>query len=92
MSDEVTEILTERNKTHGDFADCARVSQAILRAMRSGRNWETMSDVHREAIQVIALKLHRIACGDPDHEDHFVDIAGYAQLVLKYLRGKKSSG
>jgi len=33
-----------------------------------------------EAIHMICVKLARIVCGDPNHADHWDDIAGYARL------------
>lgn len=40
-----------------------------------------LTDVQRESIDLIATKLARICCGDPNHRDHWDDIAGYATLV-----------
>lgn len=37
------------------------------------------------AIYMIASKLARIASGNPSLKDNWVDIAGYAQLVIKNL-------
>ena len=40
---------------------------------------------------MIAHKIGRILAGDPNHIDHWLDIAGYATLVAKELEahGKK---
>jgi hypothetical protein len=40
------------------------------------------------ALQMIVQKLARIANGDPDHLDSWLDIAGYATLVAERLSGK----
>jgi hypothetical protein len=40
----------------------------------------------REAIDMIMVKLSRILCGDPNHKDHWDDIAGYAMLVSRDLK------
>lgn len=87
----VDATLTARGRTHGDFAACAACSQSILRAMRAGPSWGRLSDVQIEALQMISHKLHRIACGDPDHADHWHDIAGFATLVERWLESNKDA-
>ena len=44
---------------------------------------DTMTHTHtqREALQMIASKLARIASGDANHQDSWIDIAGYAKLA-----------
>ncbi len=88
MTGETEKILEERRQTHGGFEECAGVSQDILRAMRRGSSSDKWSDVQTEALQMIAMKQHRIACGDPNQIDHWLDISGYAMLVVKHLRGE----
>lgn len=72
-------LLQEREKTHGSFADNAKHSQAMkhIFAMYSGG----MCEVHREALDMIALKLSRILSGQANYKDHWDDIAGYAKLA-----------
>lgn len=41
-----------------------------------------------EALEMIAHKIARILNGDPDYEDSWRDIAGYATLVADRLTGK----
>jgi hypothetical protein len=74
-------LICERARTHGDFAKTARVSQLIKRALAAGPSYATMPPESREALDCIATKLGRIACGDADFEDHWRDIVGYATLV-----------
>lgn len=74
-------IITERQSSHGKFADNARISQAIKHALHSGANWEDgLTFKQREALDQIAVKLARIVSGDPGHSDHWHDIQGYALL------------
>lgn len=92
MSVEAT--LEERGKRYGDFADHARIAQALQRVMQkaerespvSGQKarplaWDCLSDVQRQALTVIADKIARILSGDPDYADNWHDIQGYAKLV-----------
>lgn len=77
----VNEILAQRQTTHGDFTDNARISQTIRRAMQAEPGWRRLSDVQREALEMIALKIGRVVTGDPNYRDHWDDIAGYARLA-----------
>jgi hypothetical protein len=76
-------LLAERRKTHGDFADHAFYAQEIKRII--ARQYDKLSDEQREALSMIAHKIGRILAGDPNHRDHWDDIAGYARLVVRTL-------
>ena len=76
-------ILDARAKTHGSFEANARMSQAIKELIATGD--ASLTDSQREAIDMIALKLSRIATGNPNIKDHWADIAGYATLVANTL-------
>jgi hypothetical protein len=80
MTDSTAALLTERDKTHGPFADNAAYSQQIKRLCHSAPCWNFLHDVHKESLHMIALKLSRILSGQADHEDHWADIEGYARL------------
>jgi len=83
---ETSDLLAERAKTHGDFRENTCVMQAIKRIIRNQPNYALMSDPQREALDMIAHKIGRIVRGDPNHKDHWDDIAGYAQLVARDLK------
>lgn len=89
QSDSAT-LLTERGSVHGDWLSQARCTSAIKAAMGGGNNYYTLPPEQREAIDMIAVKLGRILCGDPNHADHWRDIAGYATLAANAL--EKSDG
>jgi hypothetical protein len=74
-------ILKEREKTHGDYNEVARVSQALKLALRNGPI-EEVPAVIRESLELICMKMARIVCGDHNEPDHYLDIKGYAQLAL----------
>jgi hypothetical protein len=82
------ELLQKRNDTHGAFTGNARTAQAIKKALVDGDNFNELSDVHREALSMIAHKMARIVNGIPDFDDHWDDIAGYAQLPKKFNHGR----
>lgn len=74
------ELLKTRGYTHGDFTFNSEVTQNIKFAMKDN-NWSKLPPFQKEALEMIAHKIGRILCGDPNFKDHWDDIAGYAKLV-----------
>ena len=74
------EILAERGKTHGDFKRNAEISQQLKMLFDRYGKQDDLHVVHREALDVIALKISRILSGQSNFKDHWDDIAGYAKL------------
>ena len=74
-------LISERAKTHGDYEQQTFVTQQLKQVMRRNSNHDKFSDIQRESLEMIALKIGRILAGDPDFRDHWDDIAGYAKLV-----------
>jgi hypothetical protein len=79
------ELLAERQKTHGEYAEHARCTQTILRALQAERGYSALSDMQKETLHMIAHKMGRIVTGNPDIADHYDDIAGYAKLISQRL-------
>lgn len=77
----IDKTLAERGSRYGDFADHAKIAQAIQDDMRIGEGWSRLDDVKRQALTVIADKIARILSGDPNYADNWHDIQGYAKLV-----------
>lgn len=69
-------ILVEREKTHGSFAENARIWQSMCNLAKDGR---FCNDSQRLAVEMIFLKLGRLI-QNPAEPDHWRDIAGYAKL------------
>ena len=78
-------IIKERGKTHGNFRDQAYCAQSLKSVIRESPNYDRMSEVQKEALDMIVHKIGRILVGDPDFKDHWVDIEGYANLVSRNL-------
>jgi hypothetical protein len=76
------QILAERQTTHGNFTDNADISQHLKRIVRSGLVYNEMTNVQKEAIDMILHKIARAVSGNPHFTDHYADIAGYATLVV----------
>jgi Domain of unknown function (DUF6378) len=80
---ELEELLQERGRTHGSFATNALLSQHMKMLFRSAPGWNGLSDIHKESLEMIALKISRILSGQAQFEDHWDDVAGYARLGAK---------
>ena len=85
MSD-IEKTLESRLKTHGEYENYCRVVQGLKDVVKQSPNYENMSCVHKETLDMIFSKVARICCGNPDHLDHPHDIAGYASLLEKHLK------
>ena len=74
-------LLVERNLTHGSFEDNAAISQALKRIFRAEEGWKELTDIEREALDMIALKFSRVLSGRSMERQHWEDVVGYAKLV-----------
>lgn len=81
----VTGLLKERGLTHGDFTDHAEITQGIKYVMAGARNWDRLTAVQRETLEMVAHKVGRILAGDPNFKDHWDDIEGYVRLTVERL-------
>jgi hypothetical protein len=83
------ELLAERQKTHGSFAENARFSQAfkaiVEQAERERPEKAPFTPTMREALDMISTKFARILTGNAHEPDHWQDIAGYSMLVVQSL-------
>lgn len=84
--------LTERGNRYGEFSDHAFLTMEIKTIMRAGRSWPDCNPSQKEALDMIAHKIGRIINGDPDYSDSWVDISGYATLVVKELEETAEEG
>jgi hypothetical protein len=80
----VSKTLKQREKTHGNFTTHALISQSLKAVMRDHGIYELAPD-QSEALEMIAHKIARILNGDPNHHDHWHDIAGYSTLIADRL-------
>lgn len=87
MNEKLTEVLEARQKTHGDFSDHSRITQGLKNVVamelykRDERGQPQLAPEQREAIDMILHKIGRVIAGNPNEPDHWVDIAGYAQIA-----------
>ena len=79
MTDPKT-LTDERHRTHGDWREQSAISYNLKSVMRSSGGWDQLTTEQSEALDMIAVKISRIVAGNPNHDDHWDDIAGYAFL------------
>lgn len=86
----VDKILDKRAEQYGSFMQSSDTAVKIKGAIHNAlaRNDTHMFPDQMIALDMIALKISRIANGNAAHLDSWVDIAGYAQLVADRLQGK----
>ena len=82
--------LQERGKRYGPFTGHAELTQNLKADMKEAPGWMRLNDSQKEALEMIAHKIGRILNGDPNYDDSWRDIAGYAQLVVDQLEGKNT--
>lgn len=86
MKSNAQALTAERGKTHGSFATNAQISQDLKHYLRMQPGWYQMSNVQKEALDVIALKVSRILSGQSFFLDHWADTGGYAELACQEIR------
>lgn len=82
---DVDQTLNQRGQRYGEFKTHAQITQDLKEVMRLTDNWEVLQPFQVEALEMIAHKIGRILNGDPNYDDSWVDIAGYAKLVADRL-------
>ena len=83
---DIEDMLNERQKTHGDFSEIARLvndARNVFSGAFTACNPEQLL-----AFDMILLKLARITVGNNDNEDNWRDIAGYAVLGARSIESK----
>ena len=87
---EVDETLDARAVEYGKFIEGAEVIQMLKRVVQNALNNrdKTLAHDQAESLDMILHKVGRIINGNPDVVDHWLDIAGYAQLVADRLNGR----
>jgi len=87
VNDSVQLLVNERGKTHGNFGDHARVTQRLKEVIqteladRVRRQQPYLTATQIESLEMIAHKIGRIVAGDPNFQDHWDDIGGYARIA-----------
>lgn len=83
-------ILDERGSRYGKFIDVANATSAIQESLYDHMSLDKLNQFPADqsvALDMICHKMARIAVGDNNYVDNWIDIAGYAQLVADRLNG-----
>ena len=86
---DIQSILAARKKTHGSFEVSSYTSQVLKDAMRDSPNWDELDMDQKECLDMVAHKLARILCGNPNEQEHYIDVIGYCTLVLNRLKAEQ---
>lgn len=81
-------LIAERGARYGKFKDGAEIMQELKDVMRSVDGWSNLSPSQKEALDMIQHKIGRILNGDPNYDDNWKDVAGYATLIVNELNGE----
>lgn len=86
----IEKTLEERGARYGDFNNHALISQDFKHVlnMHLRMKRKDIAPDQKEALEMILHKIARIINGDADYPDSWHDIAGYATLVEKRLKGE----
>ena len=82
-SDQVNNLLLNRETTHGCYRTTAQISQDLKNSLRRHTEYDNMPDVCKESLDLICTKMARIVSGNSMEDDHWDDIGGYAKLPLE---------
>lgn len=87
----IDETLKQRQGVHGDFTDNGRVTDEFMAVMYDTPNWNNLAPHQRIALFMIAHKMARVLCGDPNFADHWHDIGGYAKCAEERIVAPESA-
>lgn len=94
------EVVKERTAEYGNFQTLANLSRALtdttLKHYENTHNTCTdtparLPNFMVESLHMINHKIARMANGNAYKEDNWLDIAGYAQLVVNILEASKTA-
>lgn len=88
---QIEDTLAERGSRYGIFEGHAQVTQDLKEviAMALVLRGKKLAPDQQESLDMICHKIGRIINGDPNYDDSWRDIAGYAQLVTQRLMSEQ---
>lgn len=81
-------LIAERGARYGKFKDGAEIMCDLKHVMHEVDGWNNLTPSQKEALDMIQHKIGRILNGDPNYDDNWKDIAGYAKLIADELNGE----
>lgn len=86
----VDATLEQRARTYGSYKFGSVIAQSLKDEMRKAPGFVRLSPYQQYSLEMVQNKVARILNGDPNYVDSWLDIAGYAQLVVDQLNGKST--
>lgn len=86
----INSTLQQRGNRYGKFVHHAEITMALKQVIAehmATHHIPAMAPDQQEALDMICHKIGRIVNGDPNYDDSWIDIAGYAKLVADRLNG-----
>lgn len=74
-------LLRQRGEAYGDVARQSAVWERTMAEVATQGGYMSMNPQQRQSIRMILLKVSRLVCGNPNRQDTWDDIAGYAKLA-----------
>ena len=87
----IKELLEAKEREHGRVDDVADAVCGMWDIFYQSRNYATMSRIERMCVHMIMMKLGRAISGGR-LKDHWIDMAGYAQLVVDEIEATEVQG
>lgn len=81
--------LNSRGAEYGEYKKRSSIEQRMKDAIHDMPTWDSMDDYQKSSLEMIVHKISRL-CGNPNNEDTWHDIAGYASLVVNNLNKSAS--
>ena len=88
MTTNINDMLKGREGRYGSFEVHAKIAQGLKAVMHERSGWDALAQDQKEALDMIQHKIARILNGDPNYDDSWRDIAGYATLIERHLNGE----
>lgn len=82
----IMDTLNERGTRYGKFTDHAAIAQGLKGVVYGRDGYNRMQPDAKQAVDVIFNKIARMVNGDPEYDDNWRDIIGYATLVLNRIQ------
>ena len=73
-------LSTNRGATHGEWLVQSKIEADFKLRLRTSPKWSRLEESQQMALEAIQMKISRIVTGNPNFDDHWDDIAGYALL------------
>jgi hypothetical protein len=81
--DAAAQAILDRDHTHGDYENNNELTANFWNEYLASRPFSELQP-HDVCMLNILQKISRVRCGTPDR-DHFVDIAGWAELANRFI-------